>query len=235
MNIYEDFIIYLKDKEKTLSGYTEKHRILPGHSGGKYEEYNVVNVTFEDHCLAHFYRYLSYQNSTDLYAYHKMMGDTVQSRISRAKSGGEAARNIKTGCFKDHECRMNTLIIPGKSAYYDKNIQSSNGKKRKEQLLNEGFFSSKNQKERGKKGAEVNRLNGTGGYDPKNLEKARNRQKELKIGVYDKKFQKSMNLKRWGVLIDNQRLFFDYEMRTYLSETFIEYHLNYGSSNKYYS
>lgn len=170
-----------------------------------------------------------------MYAYHKMVGDTVQSRISRAKSGGDAAKNIKAGCFKDPECRTNTLIIPGKSAYYDKNIQSSNGKKRKEQLINQGFYSSEKQKERGKKGAEVNRLNGTGGYDPKNLEKARNRQKELKTGVYDKKFQRSMNLRRWGVLIDNQRFFFDLEMRTNLSDTFIEYHLEYGTSNKYYS
>jgi len=66
-NIYEDFILYLKEKESSLSGYVEKHRIVPGHSGGKYEDGNIVLVSFLDHCLAHFYRYLAYENSIDLY------------------------------------------------------------------------------------------------------------------------------------------------------------------------
>jgi len=232
-NIYEDFIKYLKEKESLLTGYTEKHRIVPGHSGGKYENGNIVLVSFLDHCLAHFYRYLAYQNPTDLYAYHKMKGDTEEARISRSKTGGEAARNIIAGCFKDYKCREETLIKPQKSAYYNKEIQSSNGKKRKKQLLDEGFFSTENQKIRGKKGAEVNRINGTGGFDPKNLEKARKKQKELGAGVYDKRFQKTMSLRRWGVVIDCERIFFDNDMRTSLSETFVDYHIQYSTSNKY--
>lgn len=232
-NIYEDFIKYLKEKESLLSGYVEKHRIVPGHSGGKYKNGNIVLVSFHDHCLAHFYRYLAYGNSIDLYAYHKMIGDTEEARISRSKSGGEAARNIIVGCFKDYKCREETLIKPQKSAYYDKTIQSSNGKKRKKQLLDEGFFSSENQKIRGKKGAEVNRINGTGGFDPKNLERARKKQKELGTGVYDKRFQKTMSLRRWGVVVDGRRMYFDNELRTSLSETFVEYHIHYSTSNKY--
>jgi hypothetical protein len=234
-NIYEDFIIYLQEKESSLVGYTEKHRIVPGHSGGKYSNENVVVVSFPDHCLAHFYRYLAYGNSIDLYAYHKMTADTESVRISRAKAGGDAARNLKVGCFKDYKCREETLIIPGKSAYYNKEIQSSNGKKRKEQLIEEGFFSTEKQTIRGKKGAEVNRLNGTGAFDPKNLEKARKKQKEMGLGVHNKIFQKSMALRRWGVILDGYRLFYDLEGRTYLSETFVEYHINYGVSNKYFN
>ena len=233
--IYDQFIFYLKEKEKNITGYTEKHRIIPGHSGGKYVDENVVLVTFPDHCLAHFYRYLAVGNSIDLYAYHKMIGDTVEARISRSKSGGEAARDVKVGCFKDYNCREETLIKPGKSAYYNKEIQSSNGKKRKKQLAEEGFYSSENQSIRGKKGVEVNRLNGTGAFDPKNLEKARRVQKEKGIGVHDRLFQKSMALRRWGVVIDGIRLFYDLEMSASLSETFVNYHLNYGTSNKYYN
>mgnify|MGYP001551422609 CR=1 FL=1 len=232
-NIYESFILHLKEKEKSLTGYTEKHRIVPGHSGGKYEDRNVVLVSFLDHCLAHFYRYLAYGNSIDLYAYHKMIGDTEESRISRARSGGESARNIIAGCFKDYKCREETLIKPQRSAYYNKKIQSSNGKKRKQQLLDKGFYSSKNQKIRGKKGAEVNRINGTGAFDPKNLEKARKKQKELGVGVYDISFQKSMSLRRWGAVIDGSRMYFDDDMRTSLSETFVDYHIHYSISNKY--
>ena len=232
-NIYEDFISYLKEKEVSLTGYIEKHRIVPGHSGGKYEDKNIVLVSFLDHCLAHFYRYLAYGSPIDLYAYHKMIGDTEEARISRSKSGGEAARNIIVGCFKDYKCREETLIKPQRSAYYNKEIQSSNGKKRKNQLINEGFFSSEKQKVRGKKGSEVNRINVTGGFDPKNLEKAREKQKELCTGVYDKSFQKTMSLRRWGVVIDGNRTYFDGELRTSLSETFVEYHIYYSTSNKY--
>ena len=207
-NIYEDFILHLKEKQITLKGYVEKHRIIPGHSGGKYEDKNVVLVSFSDHCLAHFYRYLAYGNSIDLYAYHKMVGDTVEARISRSKAGGESARNIKVGCFKDCKCREETLIKPGRSAYYNKEIQSSNGKKRKQQLIEEGFFSSEKQKMRGKKGVEVNRKNGTGAFDPKNLEKARKKQKEMGVNVYNRLFQKSMSFKRCGVVIDDKRIFY---------------------------
>jgi Arc/MetJ family transcription regulator len=231
--IYEQFISYLKEKEKNISGYVEKHRIIPGHSGGKYIDNNIVLVSFPEHCLAHFYRYLAYGNSIDLYAYHKMVGDTVEARISRSKSGGEAAKNIKVGCFKDYKCREDTLINPGRSAYYNKDIQSSNGKKRKKQLIEEGFFSSEKQIVRGKRGVEVNRKNGTGAFDPKNLEKARKKQKEMGTGVHNKLFQKSMAFRRWGVVLDGKRLFYDLDMRTTLSETFVDYHLNYGLSNKY--
>lgn len=232
-NIYEDFILHLKEKENSLTGYVEKHRIVPGHSGGKYEDGNIVLVSFPDHCLAHFYRYLAYGNSVDLYAYHKMVGDTEEARISRSRSGGESARNIIVGCFKDYKCREETLIKPQRSAYYNKEIQSSNGKKRKRQLLNEGFYSSENQKIRGKKGAEVNRINGTGAFDPKNLEKARKKQKELGVSVYDITFQKTMSLRRWGAVIDGDRMYFDDDMRTKLSETFVNYHVHYSTSNKY--
>jgi len=233
--IYEQFISHLKEKEKNISGYVEKHRIIPGHSGGEYVDGNIVLVTFSDHCLAHYYRYLSYRNTIDLYAYHKMIADTENARISRAKAGGDAARNLKVGCFKDYKCREETLIKPGKSAYYNKDIQSSNGKKRKEQLIKEGFFSKEKQTIRGKKGVEVNRLNGTGAFDPKNLEKARKKQKEMGLGVHNKLFQKSMALRRWGVILDGDRLFYDLEGRTHLSETFVEYHINYGVSNKYFN
>lgn len=234
-NIYEQFIFYLKEKEKNVSGYVEKHRIIPGHSGGKYIDDNIVLVSFSEHCLAHFYRYLAYGNSIDLYAYHKMIGDTVEARISRSKSGGKAAKNIKVGCFKDPKCREEKLKNSGKSAYYNRDIQSSNGKKRKKQLLDEGFFVSEKQSIRGKMGAEVNRKNGTGAFDPKNLEKARKKQKEMGIGVHNKMFQKSMSFRRWGIILNGERVFYDLEMRTNLSETFVEYHLNYGTSNKYFN
>lgn len=233
MNIYDSYVEHLKATECDQPGYTEKHRIVPGHEGGTYEPSNVVRVSFEEHCLLHFYRYLSYGNTLDLYAFNRMKGDNEEARLCRSKAGGEAARHLKVGCFKDPDCRKRTLEEPGRSAFYDKAIQSSNGKKRVKALKEEGFFNSEPQRERGKKGAEVNRVNGTGGFDPANLAKAREKQRELKVSVYDNNFQKSMNFRRWGAVIDGVRSKTDPEMRTSLSETFVDYHLAFGTSNKY--
>lgn len=233
MNIYDSYVEHLRVIESSQQGYTEKHRIVPGHEGGTYEPSNVVRVSFEEHCLLHFYRYLAFGNTLDLYAFNKMKGDNESARLARAKAGGEAARSVKAGCFKDPECRKRTLEDPGRSAYYDRSIQSQNGKKRVKLLKEEGFFNSDRQRERGIKGVEVNKANGTGGFDPSNLVKAREKQKELGVSVYDNHFQKSMNFRRWGAVIDGIRLKSDPEMRTSLSETFVSYHLVYGSSNKY--
>lgn len=233
MNIYDSYVEYLYAKESSQPGYTEKHRILPGHEGGTYSPDNIVRVSFEEHCLLHFYRYLSYGNPLDLYAFNRMKGDTKEARISRSRAGGLAAKEVMVGCFKDPECRKRTLEEPGRSAYYDRSIQSANGKKRAKMLKEEGFFSPELQSSRGKKGVEVNRANGTGGFDPKNLAKAREKQRELGVGVHSISFQRSMNFRRWGAVIDGERVKSDPEMRTSLSETFVDYHLAYGSSNKY--
>lgn len=40
-------------KDRNLTCYTEKHRIVPGCMGGKYEADNVVRLTPEEHYVAH--------------------------------------------------------------------------------------------------------------------------------------------------------------------------------------
>jgi hypothetical protein len=60
--IYNQFINYLKHREK--NGFNsgeevEKHHILPFHDGGN-KKSEVVVYTPKNHCLAHYYRYLSY-------------------------------------------------------------------------------------------------------------------------------------------------------------------------------
>ncbi len=36
----------------------EKHRVLPGHQSGTYEDENVVFLTFPQHVMAHYLRFL---------------------------------------------------------------------------------------------------------------------------------------------------------------------------------
>lgn len=62
-NIYEQFINYLKIKEKKLnsrSANLEKHHILPLHDGGKRNGL-IILCTSRDHTLAHYYRYLAFK------------------------------------------------------------------------------------------------------------------------------------------------------------------------------
>lgn len=60
--IYEQFIKYLKEKEKNLTlidKNLEKHHILPLHAGGQ-KDGPIILCTQQNHTLAHYYRYLSY-------------------------------------------------------------------------------------------------------------------------------------------------------------------------------
>lgn len=71
-NIYEQFINYLKNEEKSLgldrSKSFEKHHILPLHNGGS-KNGPVVLCTTKNHTLAHYYRYLSYRQKGDFIAF----------------------------------------------------------------------------------------------------------------------------------------------------------------------
>lgn len=51
--IYDEFIKDRREKEKTLTGYTERHHILPRSIGGGDEPSNLIRLTPEDHFFAH--------------------------------------------------------------------------------------------------------------------------------------------------------------------------------------
>ena len=98
IDIYLCFIDHLKAKlydEKTIY---KKHRILPQHAGGTYKmNGNVVLCTFEDHRLAHYYRFLAYRQKSDLIAWKFMKGLDKEARIEMAsfagKLGGKKSSN----------------------------------------------------------------------------------------------------------------------------------------------
>lgn len=53
IRVYESFIKDRRAKESTLTGYTEKHHILPRSLGGGDELENLIALTPEDHFFAH--------------------------------------------------------------------------------------------------------------------------------------------------------------------------------------
>lgn len=89
-DIYFAFIAYLKTKKYVSSTKLEKHRILPQHAGGTYKkDGNVVRCSFDDHLLAHYYRFLAYRQKGDLIAYQFMKGMNKEARIEMASFAGK--------------------------------------------------------------------------------------------------------------------------------------------------
>ena len=82
--IYEQFIEYLKEEEKHLNlndKNLEKHHILPLHAGGK-KDGEVVLCNFKNHSLAHYYRYLVYNELGDFVAFkmRNVINMSIQER-----------------------------------------------------------------------------------------------------------------------------------------------------------
>nr|ALO21326.1 putative HNH homing endonuclease [Chlorogonium capillatum] len=120
--------------------------------------------------------------------------------------------------------------------------------------LGAGRFNSETQRQRGRRGAAVNRERGTGAYDPENLQRAntalnaaiaenpqryakqraqnlergRQTQREKGVNLGDPLAQRLKSLKYRGVTIENVWYSLDQEQRTYLSETTLDYYLRYA-------
>lgn len=118
-----------------------------------------------------------------------------------------------------------------------------------------GWFSSEKQSELGKRGAAVNREQGTGGYDPANLEKAnqvlrddpekyrpqqlknlaqgRETQKEKGINLGNPDQQRLKSLKRFDIVVLNGKEYsINTEHRIYVCETTLDYYLRYAPRKK---
>jgi hypothetical protein len=102
-NIYIQYINYLKNKNRSYGNKIfYKHRITPGHQNGTYDKKNVVLVTYKEHILTHFYRFLAYQQPGDRIAYLIMTNQSEQALKFYSSLGGKIAgkNNIKSGHLK---------------------------------------------------------------------------------------------------------------------------------------
>lgn len=126
--------------------------------------------------------------------------------------------------------------------------------KKKLQSENKGWFNTETQRKSGQKGAAVNKKQGTGAWDPKNLEKANQTlkdnnllntperlaalkqgmatQKEKGINVYDPVSQRRRSVSYRGLTLNGVWYSADPEQRTYVCETTLEYYLRYAEKTR---
>lgn len=210
---------FLLTQNPTL--YTEIHHIVPRHEGGLDEPDNLARLTYNDHAVAHYIRWIVYKNENDRIAYQVMIGQSVDLRRERARLGGLKGGPIAQAQFKEQSV---------------------------------GWYNSEGQSARGKKGAAKNKEQGTGAYNPANLQKANDAlnlakaqnpgkyaeqakknlaaglqtQKEKGINIGDPLSQRRKSLMYRGVVLNGVRYFCDTEQRTYICETSFEYYLQHA-------
>lgn len=209
--IYDQYIQYLKNRQVNAGEKLYKHRILPGHKDGRYIPQNIVFVTYSEHCLAHFYRFLTYQDPNDELAYRLMVSQDPDVHLLKSSCGGKIGgkktavihKNAKTLFYSEEWQKKYGFKKAGQ-----RNVESGYLKKLNASLTKEQR--SKAGKRGGRKVTDKHKLNKTGMFNPKAI------------------IQKRGNLKRWGIVIDGQRIKYDR-----LSSDFIEYHIHYGTQKSY--
>ncbi len=202
------------------STYVEVYHIIPRHAGGADDKDNLIVLLFNDHVLAHYIRWIQYNETGDKIAYSVMSSESIEARKIKAVIAGSIGGPKAQKLFKE---------------------------------TNKGWFNSETQQILGIKGAEVNRQNQTGGFDPLNLAKANKAlaqklsdpqerakfektqkenltkglatQKEKQINIGDPLLQRLKSIQFHGVKIDNRRYYIDTEQRTYLCDTTLDYYL----------
>lgn len=191
----------------------EKHRILPAHAGGTYVSSNILYLTFQEHKLAHFYRYLSFQDKGDLIAYKLMSGQTEEGRQLMAAYAGKIGGVISSKKNKTH----NKLFF---NKLWQKEFGYKGAGKRN---VSTGFLASLNNKI-SKENPSLRKKAGKLGAKAR-IEK----QKKSLSGLFDSKnrMQRKGNLVRWGIVINGVRIPFKK-----LSSNFIDYYIEYGNPFK---
>ena len=212
MNIYDAFITYLQTIKLSENEYYEKHRIIPGHEGGIYEECNIVNCSFDNHKLAHYYRWLAESSEKDKYSWRKMCGwKDVDARREMASYAGKLGGRKTNQIHKERGTNFY-------SSEFGRNASFKRSKEDKQNWMNElnQQLTFEQRSNAGKIGSQ------------KTLEY----QKETNTGFFNSKatLQKLANLKRWGIKIDSKRIPFKN-----LSSDFIDYHINKGTDKEYFN
>jgi hypothetical protein len=77
---------HLKKEWKPIGSGLERHRIVPRHQGGTYEESNCTYLTRREHIIAHWLLWKINQNVGDLNAYRYMRGIAVYPMLGKFHS-----------------------------------------------------------------------------------------------------------------------------------------------------
>lgn len=118
-------------KNRNQEGYTEKHRILPGCMGGKYNKNNVVLLTAEEHYVAHQLLVKIYPTESGLVSAANIM--TVKSKNQ------ERSKNKQYSWLKKKYLKICKARIGNKNPSYGTcwiTKDTKNKKIKKEELKN---------------------------------------------------------------------------------------------------
>jgi Photosynthetic reaction centre protein len=225
---YLEFIVEATLRAKRLlkedpNTYCEKHHIVPKFKGGSNEESNLVFLTFNDHAIAHFIRWVVYKDPRDQTAWNIMSVQSEDWRREIASLGGKIGG---VAAQKQHK--------ENKVGWFDSEAQRERG--RKSAALNKeqgtGAWDPENLTKANKVIAENSEL-----YKPqqlKNLKQGRLTQKELGINLGDPAAQRLKSMMRYPttVEINGKEYSLNQEHRIYICETTLNYYLHYAPKKK---
>jgi hypothetical protein len=216
--------------------YLEKHRIDPGHEGGTYNPSNTILLTFPEHIMAHFLRYLQYGNPSDRAAFSLMLSqDNSDARRAIASIAGKIGGSAVQKMLKAQNC-----------GWYNSEVQRELGKRgaAAARAAGTGFFDPKTN-EMGV-AAWLKKYNSDKHFANKmnnNLRQGNITQKQLGINVYDSVSQRIKSVRYRGILINGVRWSAEIDMvisgkmiysesRTHVSETFFWYYIAYAEPTR---
>jgi hypothetical protein len=116
-NIYNDFVLEkIETESETLNQARihnlaiEGHHIIPKGIGGPDEDWNLVNLTVEDHTTAHRLRYDVYQYAGDMLAVNLRVNPascTQEAILARISLSHESSRKNQTGFWSSEQQAIN--------------------------------------------------------------------------------------------------------------------------------
>ncbi len=215
--IYDQYIDYLRSEQvnRSTSVKLQTHRILPGHAGGTYDDpNNLVRITYDEHKLAHFYRFLQYRENGDKAAYLLMSNQTQEGKLAVARAAGKISGSRRASQDKEAGIRFFDLAWQKKHGYKDggkRNVLSGSlAKVNADITRNNPHHRSAIGKKGGKAVTDMQRKEQKGLFHPKSP------------------IQRKGTLRRWGIKINGVRVPFKK-----LSSDFIDYHLAFGTKTEY--
>lgn len=97
--IYEKILMRGKARTKVSGDFLHKHRIIPGHEGGTYDEDNISFLTRKEHRIVHKLRYILYGRTADKIACSWLSSKLSDDEINELKRQGAIKGGKKTGAF----------------------------------------------------------------------------------------------------------------------------------------
>ena len=222
-------ITYWLDTRTDCPIYLEKHRVDPAHEGGTYTNENTILLTFSEHTMARYLRYLQYGNPSDKLAYTLMLSqDNTEARRELARIAGRIGGKAVQKMLKQQG-----------RGWYNSELQTKNGIKgaAAAKAAGTGFFDP-----------QTNAL-GVAAWTKKyksdeefadkmklNLRQGIETQRQFKINVFDSKSQRVKSVRYRGIVINGVHWSAEIPMlisgkmvyseaRTHVSETFFWYYM----------